>query len=172
MHDQFSGIGAKPRISNLEHRIENSPFSRNVSEKNRSFKVRTHVEEGPGIICATVERSERLQTEQNKVSPTKMICQMLQQHSGSEEKMDVFSGNPIDYKYFQTTFREVVEKTINSPVGRVTRLIKLTDDKAKDMKKHYIYLLPESGYQTAMVLLKLRYGNPHSLLAFYRKEIK
>ena len=30
----------------------------------------------------------------------------------------------------------------------------------------------EIGYDTAIMLLNKRYGNPHSLLASYRKEIK
>ena len=67
--------------------------------------------------------------------------------------------------------RVVVEKWIKDPVGRVTRLIKLTDDEAKDMMKHCIHLSPESGYQTARTT-KQRYGKPNSLLASYRKEIK
>ena len=92
-----------------------------------------------------MERSKKTQAEQNKGSPTEMICQLLRQKAASHEIMDVFSEDPIDYQYFQTIFREVVEKTIKDPVGMV---IKLTDDKAKDMIKHYIYLSPESGYQT------------------------
>lgn len=67
--------------------------------------------------------------------------------------MDVFSENPINYHYFRAMSRMVVEKRIKDPVGRATRLIKLTDGEAKDMMKHCIYLSPESGYQTPMVLL-------------------
>ena len=56
--------------------------------------------------------------------------------------MDVFSENPIDYHYFRAMSRMVVEKRIKGPVGRATRLIKLTDGEAKDMMKHCIYLSP------------------------------
>lgn len=92
-----------------------------------------------------MERSKKIQAERNKGSPTEMICQLLRQKAASHEKMDVFSEDPIDYQYFQTIFREVAEKTIKDPIGMV---IKLTDDKEKDMIKHYIYLSAESGCQT------------------------
>ena len=40
------------------------------------------------------------------------------------------------------------------------------------MIKHCIHLPRETGYETAIRLLNNRYGNPHYLLASYRKEIK
>ena len=65
-----------------------------------------------------------------------------------------------------------MEKRIKDPMGRLTRLIKLTEGEAKDLIKHCVHLTPESRYETAMMLLDNRYGNPHSLLASYRREIK
>ena len=38
--------------------------------------------------------------------------------------MDVFSGDPIDYQYYHSMFREVAKKRITDPVRRLTRLIK------------------------------------------------
>ena len=49
---------------------------------------------------------------------------------------------------------------------------KFTDAEGKDLKKHCIHLTSDIGYNTAIMLLNKRYGNPHSLLASYRKEIK
>ena len=69
-------------------------------------------------------------------------------------------------------FKEVVEKKIKDPVGRLTRLIKFTDDETKDLVKHCIHLTPDTGYDTAITLLNKRCGSPHSLLASYWKEIK
>ena len=40
------------------------------------------------------------------------------------------------------------------------------------MIKHCIHVPPETGYETAVRLLSSRYGNPHYMLASYRKEIK
>ena len=69
-------------------------------------------------------------------------------------------------------FKEVVKRKIKDPVGKLTRLTKFTDGKAKGLIKHCIHLTPDIGYDTAITLLNKRYGNPHSLLASYMKEIK
>ena len=101
-----------------------------------------------------------------------MICKLFQQQGAPEVEVDKFSGNPLEYQYFSTMFKEVVERKIKDPVGRLTRLIKFTDGEAKDLIKHCIHLTPEIDYDTAIMVLNKRYGNPHLLLASYRKEIK
>ena len=58
-------------------------------------------------------------------------------------------------------FKEVVERKIKDPVGRLTRFIKFTNGEAKDLMKHCIYLTPDTGYDTAITLLNKIYGNPH-----------
>ena len=103
---------------------------------------------------------------------TNMIFDFLRQQGAPEIEIDKFSGNPLEYQYFSSMFKEVVERKIMDPVGRLTRLIKFTDGEAKDLIKHCIHLPSESGYDTAVTLLNKRYGNPHSLLACFRKEIK
>ena len=35
-----------------------------------------------------------------------------------------------------------------------------------------MHIIPDIGYDTAITLLSKKYGNPHLLLGFYRKEIK
>ena len=57
-------------------------------------------------------------------------------------------------------------------MGRLTRLLKFAVGEAKELIKHCIHLPPETSYETAVKLLNNRYGNPHYLLASYRKEIK
>ena len=101
-----------------------------------------------------------------------MICKLFQQQGAPEVEVDKFSGNPLEYQYFSTMFKEVVERKIKDPVGRLTRLIKFTDGEAKDLIKHCIHLTPDIGYDTAIMVLNKRYGNPYLLLASYREEIK
>ena len=49
-----------------------------------------------------------------------------------------FSGYPLEYHYFMEIFKEVVEKKIEDPRGRVSRLIKYITGETKYLIKHYI----------------------------------
>ena len=69
-------------------------------------------------------------------------------------------------------FKEVVEKRIEDPRGRLTRLINYTTGEAKDLIKHCIQQPSAEGYENAMELLEKRYGDPLKILASYRREIK
>ena len=51
-------------------------------------------------------------------------------------------------------------------------MIKNTKGDAKDMVKNCIQLPPEDGFKTAKHLLNERYGDPHRIIAKYRREIK
>ena len=71
-----------------------------------------------------------------------MICKLFQQHGAPVVEVDKFSGNPLEYQYFSAMFKEVVERKIESPVGRLTRLIKFTDGETKNLIKYCIHLTP------------------------------
>ena len=101
-----------------------------------------------------------------------MICKLFQQQGAPEVEVDKFSGNHLEYQYFFTIFKEVVERKIKVPVERLMLLIKFTDGEAKGLIKHFVHLTPSIGYGTAITLLNKRYGNSHLLLTSYRKEIK
>ena len=51
-------------------------------------------------------------------------------------------------------------------------MIQYTKGEAKDLVKNCIYLPSEQEYREAMRILHNRYGDPHKILAVYRKEIK
>ena len=38
-----------------------------------------------------------------------MICKLFQQQGATEVEVDKFSGNPFEYQYFSTMFKEVVD---------------------------------------------------------------
>lgn len=75
--------------------------------------------------------SKRLATEKDKEIPMEMICQPLQQHGAPQKQMDLFSGNPIHYQYFQVMAWETGKKRIKDPVGRLRKLINLKDGVVK-----------------------------------------
>ena len=55
-----------------------------------------------------------------------MFCKLIQQQDAPEVDIHTFSGNPLENHYFMEVFKEVVEKRIDDPRGRLTRLIKYT----------------------------------------------
>ena len=76
----------------------------------------------------------------------------------------VFDGNPLNLRYFMTLFREVVESKIEDPCGRLTRFIKYTTGEAKELIKHCIEQPANKGYENAVNLLYIRYGDQHTSL--------
>ena len=86
--------------------------------------------------------------------------------------MEVFDGDLLNFKYFVSIFQEVLETKLEDPRGRLTQLIQYTSSEAKDLVKNCIYLPSEEGYRKAMRVLHNRYGDPHKILAAYKKEIK
>ena len=102
----------------------------------------------------------------------RMLCKLIKEQSAPDAGIEEFDGNPLNFNYFRSMFRETVEKKINDPQGRLTRLIKYTCGEARELVKNFIHDRPDVGYTNAMNLLEKQYGDPHRLLASYRREIK
>ena len=86
--------------------------------------------------------------------------------------LDVFDGNPLEYHYFMTLFYKTVEKRIDNPRGKLTRLMKYSKGDAKEMIKHCVHKPPAQGFRNAKALLERKYGDPYNIMTMYRKEIK
>ena len=65
----------------------------------------------------------------------------------------------------------MVEKRIEDPRGRLTRLINYKSGETKDLTKHCIQQPSSERYENAMKLVDNRYGDPFEILASYRREI-
>ena len=86
--------------------------------------------------------------------------------------IEVFDGNPLNFKYFMIWFREVVESKIEDPRGRLTRLIEYKTGETKELIKHCIEQPINKGYENALNLLYTIYGGQHTILAAHKKEMK
>lgn len=64
-----------------------------------------------------------------------VLCLLLKQQAAPDVEIDAFDGNPLNYSYFMTLFKETVERKINDPKGWLTRLIKFTRVEAKNQSK-------------------------------------
>ena len=96
----------------------------------------------------------------------------MKQQSAPDVDLDVFDGNHLEYHYFMTLFRELVEKRSEDPRGRLTRLIKYTKGDLKEMIKHCVQPTAADGYDNAKKLLQQNYRNPYIIMSMYRIDIK
>ena len=94
-----------------------------------------------------------------------LLCTLVREQAAPQFTIEPFDGNSLNFEYFLSMFTESVEKKIDHPMGRLTRLIKCTNGEAQGLVKHFINDKPEKGYRNALELLKRQYGNPHRLLA-------
>ena len=101
-----------------------------------------------------------------------MLSKLVREQSAPQVNMEPFEGNPIDFTYFMSMFQESVEKKIDDPRRRLTRFIKYTRGEPRESVKHFINDRVDCGYKNAIALLQKQYGNRHTLLSSYRKEIK
>ena len=104
-----------------------------------------------------------------------LICfvyTLVTEQAAPQVTIEPFDGKPLNLAYFLLMFVESVEKKIEGPMGRLTRLIKYTTGEAQELVKHFINEKTEQGYINAMELLRRQYEIPHRLLASCRMEIK
>ena len=76
-----------------------------------------------------------------------MLCKLIQQQGAPEVEIDTFSRDPLEYHYFMELFKEIVEKKIEDPRGRLTILIKYSDEEVKVLAKHCIQQPPSEEYE-------------------------
>ena len=69
-------------------------------------------------------------------------------------------------------FTEAVEKKVSDTHGRLVRLLKFTEEEAKETINYCIQKPPKRGYERAKILLEQHHGNPHRILATFCREIK
>lgn len=68
-----------------------------------------------------------------------MLCRLVKEQSAPDVGREEFDGNPLNFNYFRSLFRETVGKKIDDPEGRLTRLIKNTCWEAREMVKNFIH---------------------------------
>ena len=97
------------------------------------------------------------------------MCELLWQQAAPDLEIDIFDGNPMDFHYFMTVFKEIVENKVTDPRRQLTRLIKFTKGEAKEIAKNCIQLPLELVLKTAKQLLTEGFGDPHIIAASYHK---
>ena len=52
------------------------------------------------------------------------LCKLIKEQSAPDAGIEEFDGNPLNFNYFRSMFRDNIVKKIDDPQGRLTRLIK------------------------------------------------
>ena len=102
---------------------------------------------------------------------TEILCKLVKHKSAPYVDLDAVGGNLLEYHYFMMLFHEIVEKRVDNPRGKLTRLIKYTKGDAKEMIKHCVQQPPGERFRNAKALLERKYGNPYKIMTMYKKEI-
>ena len=150
------------RQENLRANVEDNKLNVKVVPKEKKSKS----------LAGGRSKAIRSDADKNQSDMVAMMSKLLSQQAAPDVDINIFMGDPVDYHYFIAVFDEVVEKKIDDPWGRLTRLIKYTYGQPKEMIKHCIQQPVAVGYENATSLFEEKYGNPHQILAVYCKEIK
>ena len=147
------------------HKI-NSKDTHHESEStsiNNQNRVKSTVELKPNADTPNTNGSKQV---------TELSKDMVRALKAPPAEIDVFSGDPLEYEYFRSNFREAVEKLIDDQRGRLTRLIKYTDGDAKDLIKHCVHGDPTHCYDQAILLLDAEYGSSHRISYAYLQRLQ
>ena len=97
---------------------------------------------------------------------------MVKEQSTLQVDLEPFDGNSLEYTYFMSVLKELVERKIEDPKGRLTQLIRYTRGEGKDLIKNFINHRREYRYNKTMAVLQRQYGNPYTLLSSYRRQVR
>ena len=171
----YSQAASDP-VSLSKYIISSKPYELNDSTYSNHQHVQqpNHIASKKNQIESSKNQHSMLESSSSPKVPTDksydVLCKLLREQGAPVADLDVFTGNPLDYKYFMKSFEEVVEQRIVDSRGRLTRLMKCTGGEAKELIKGCIH--KEDGYFYAKQLLEKRYGDHHRILGEYRKQLR
>ena len=112
-------------------------------------RTTTDAESNTRKVVFKHEASEREDKKSEMSSLGKAIEHMMKIQSLPSVELDIFYGNLLDYLYFRTTFKEVVEDTLDDQRSKLTRLVHYTSEEAKELIKGFVHER-ENCYDKAM----------------------
>ena len=72
--------------------------------------------------------------------------------------LDVFDRNHLEYQNFMTLIHELIDKRIDDPGARLTRLIRYTKGDLKNIIHYCVQQPPSVGYKNAKKILDQHYA--------------
>ena len=129
-----------------KHQMKSEALDGNIQAT--TGKISHHYEkDGRAKLRSTMKNTK------NTEELTQMMCNLLCHQSAPNVELETSTGNPLDYHYLMSVFKETMRYKIDDPFGRLARLFKCTEGKARETIKHYIQQPVDIGYGTAKLLL-------------------
>ena len=147
-----------------KHRVKSAAVDDNIQVP--TAKISHYYEEDGRAKSRSTMKNTR-----NTQELSQMMCNLLHHQSLPKVEIETFTGNPLDYHYFMSVFKEAVEYKIDDSHRRLVRPLKYTEGEARETIKHCIQQPVDTEYDRAKLLLEQQYGGPHRILAEYRKGI-
>ena len=168
-------VGISHEATKVRTNVDVHQFSGKIQNPPTRMKMDdTRTSHQEPLLRSSLKKPREVPSSSNEITGdiSRMLCNLLRQQPAPDVDIPVFTGNPLEYHYFMSSFKEAVECKIDDPHGRLVCLLKFTVGEAKETIQHFIQQPPEVGYRLTKTLLEEHDGNPHRMLVAYRKEIK
>ena len=153
----------KAEVIRLEGKIAKEEAIEKVQVEEEKIKIKRH-----GILDEGLLNDSDFKN----ASRHQQLADLLKIQSAPNVEIDIFSGDPLEYNYFITNFKDVVETLVDDQRGWLTRLIKYTSGEAKELIKHCVHDNPNSCYERAVQLLDREYGDPFKTACAYIERLR
>ena len=108
-----------------KHQVKSAAADNNIQAPTE--KISHHYEEdGRAKSKSTMKKNK------NSSELSQRMCNLLHHQSPPNVEIETFTGNPLDYHYFMSVFKEAVEYKIDDPHGRLVQLLKYTEGEARE----------------------------------------
>ena len=148
-----------------EERLKEERLKKELYEIERQREKRLRA----NILSKEHERSK---TDGSDQSITHAMMEMIKVQAAPKVNIDVFRGDPLEYIYFISNFKDMVESVVEDQRGRLNRLIQYTSGEAKDLIRHCVHNDPTQCYDDALILLGREYGDPLRIACAYMDKLK
>ena len=87
-------------------------------------------------------------------------------------ELDTFSGDPLQFNFFMSNFKDVVENTVFDQRGRLARLLKYTSGEPKDLIRGFVHEDSSCCYDKAIEVLQQEYSDQEVIASSYMRELR
>ena len=101
----------KPLLDSKRHQVKSAAVNENIQAPTEKIS-QCYEEDGRAKSRSTMKNTK------NTEELSQMMCNLLCHQSGPNVEIETFTGNPLDYHYLMSVFKEAVTYKIDTIKGR------------------------------------------------------